>query len=168
MAWSRKVAFEKNMFGSFVGGDGKAADGHGDLSLPSIWKEISSPQIGGWGEVTNFLIEIFCLIFVIPLKTHTHYFSYILIGDKIGRQKLYVFPFHITPKQGKKDFISFLYQAPKQGDGTHISIPFHYWPLIAITNKSPKYSLRAFKNIFISIRIRLYSHFTCLAIFFCR
>ena len=47
VAWTGKAAFVKNMFGCcFVGGDGKAADGHGDLSLPSIWKEIPSPKIG--------------------------------------------------------------------------------------------------------------------------
>ena len=92
VAWSGKAAFEKNMFGScFAGGDGKAADGHGDLSLPSIWKEIPSPKLEGEGRPPT-------LITVIPLKTYTHYFSYMLTGDKIGRQKLYAFPFHITPK----------------------------------------------------------------------
>ena len=48
VAWSGTTTFEKNMFGScFLGGDGKVADGHGDLSLPLILKDILSPQIGG-------------------------------------------------------------------------------------------------------------------------
>ena len=90
------------------------------------------PKSEGEGRTPTFWLKFFCLITVIPLKTHTHYFSYILIGDKIGRQKLYAFPFDITPKQGKKDFLSLLHQTPKQGDGTHTSIPFLSFPFHSI------------------------------------
>ena len=60
VAWSGKAAFEINMFGScFVGGDGKVADGHGDLSLPSHGRKSRPPKSEGDGRIPNFWLKLF-------------------------------------------------------------------------------------------------------------